>query len=149
MSPSEIDSDIENLISKSHGSKKVWSLLGSKLVDINPSKALELLDNDNFKDIMNRIICFKNLNDNEMALKLAKQAITIDPNNVNSLIAAGWSAYDLGRYKEANNFFDSALGCDIYCPDALFGKGLVMKITGKDYSYYQKALTEIDLELVI
>ena len=149
LNPSEIDSDIENLISKSQGSKKIWSLLGSKLVDVNPSKALELLDNDNFKDIMNRIVCFKNLNDNEMALKLAKQAIIIEPDNVNSWIAAGWSAYDLERYKDADTFFDSALGCDIGCPDALFGKASVMKITGKDYSHFQKALAEIDSKLAI
>jgi hypothetical protein len=37
----------------------------------------------------------------------------------------------------------------MYCPDALFGKASVMKVIGKDYSYYQKALTEIDSELVI
>jgi tetratricopeptide (TPR) repeat protein len=98
---------------------------------------------------MNMIICFKNLNNNEMALKLAKQAITIEPYNVNSWIAAGWSAYDLERYKDADNFFNSALGCDIRCPDALFGKASVMKIRGKDYSHFQKALAEVDSKLVI
>ena len=68
---------------------------------------------------------------------------------MNSWVAAGWSAYDLEKYDEADIFFESALGCDILCPDALFGKVSVMKIIGKDYSYYQKALSEIDTELII
>ena len=149
LNSSEINADIDNLISRSHGSKNIKNLLGSKLVEINPSKALEFLDEDNFESIMNRIVCFKNLNENEKALTLAKYAITLNPNNINSWVAAGWSAYDLEKYKEADNFFVSALGCDMGSPDALFGKASVMKITGKDYSYYQKALAEIDIELVI
>ena len=149
LSSSEINTDIDDLISKSQGSKILKNALGSKLVEINPSKALELLDKSNFKDIMKRVVCFKNLNDNAKALTLSKHAITIKPNNVNSWVAAGWSAYDLEKYSEADTFFESALGCDMYCPDALFGKASVMKVIGKDYSYYQKALTEIDPELVI
>jgi tetratricopeptide (TPR) repeat protein len=149
LSSLEINADIDNLISKSRNSQRLRSLLGSKLVDINPSKALEILDKNIYEDIMNRIACFKNLNENEKALNLSKFAITIKPDDVNSWIAAGWSSYDLEKYEEANNFFESALGCDRLCPDALFGKASVMKIKGKDYSHYQKALAEIDAQLVI
>ena len=149
LSSLEVNADIDNLFLKLQGSKIQESALGSKLVEINPSKALELLGETNFEDIMNRVICFKNLNDNEKALSLAKQAINLKPNNVNSWVAAGWSAYDLEKYDEADVLFESALGCDIFCPDALLGKVSVMKIIGKDYSYYQRALSEIDTELVI
>ena len=98
---------------------------------------------------MNIVVCFKNLNDNQNDLTLSKLSIIIKPNILNSWGAAGWSAYDLGKYSEADTFFESALGCDMHCPDALFGKASVMKVIGKDYSYYQKALTEIDPEIII
>jgi len=149
LSPLEVNTNIDDLVSKSQGLQDLKSALGSKLVEINPSKALELLDKTIFKDIMNRVVCFKNLNDNDEALNLLKHAITLEPNNVNSWVAAGWSAYDLEKYIEADTFFESALGCDISCPDALFGKASVMKVLGKDYSYYQEALNSIDPELVI
>ena len=149
LSDSEIKTDIEILMLKVQESKSLKSLLGSKLVSIAPSKALEILGEDKIEDIMNKITCFKNLNKSKESLSLAKYAINLNPNDINLWLAAGWSAYDLEEYSEAENFFESALGCDISCADALFGKGSVMKRIGKDYSYCQMALAEIDSELII
>ena len=53
------------------------------------------------------------------------------------------------NYNDANNYFGSALGCDISNPDALVGKALVLKAQNKDFSYYNRALEAIDPELVI
>mgnify|MGYP003682396433 CR=1 FL=1 len=149
LSDSEIEADIDSLMLKVQESDNLKSLLGSKLVNISPSKALELLGEENIEDIMNKIVCFRKLNKNKEALSLAKYAIDINPYDVNLWLAAGWNAYDLEEYNDAGNFFESALGCNISCADALFGKGLVMKMAGKDYSYYQRALAEIDSELII
>ena len=69
--------------------------------------------------------------------------------NIDGWIAAGWSAFDLGKYDESSDFFDSAMGCDMHCPDALLGKASVLKKMGKDSSPYSQALTDLDLDLVI
>ena len=53
------------------------------------------------------------------------------------------------NYSEAGNFFDMALGIDGLCSEALYGKGLVMKRKGEDYSMYQLILSQRDSELVI
>ena len=62
---------------------------------------------------------------------------------------AGWNSYDLGDFKAANHYFSCAIGCDINCPDAIYGKALALKSLGQDYSRYQMALTDIDEELII
>ena len=62
---------------------------------------------------------------------------------------AGWNSYDLGDFETANYYFSCAIGCDIHCPDAIYGKALTLKSLGQDYSRYQMALTDIDEELII
>jgi tetratricopeptide (TPR) repeat protein len=91
----------------------------------------------------------KNLDRKEDALGFARQAINISPNEIDGWISAGWCSFELGDYDEADEYFEGALGCDIHNPDALHGKALVMKAMNKDFSYYNKALEEIDSELVI
>ena len=73
----------------------------------------------------------------------------MDPQNIDCWISAGWCAYELENYDKANNYFESALGCDISNPDALVGKALVLKAKNKDFSYYNRALKTIDPDLVI
>ena len=61
----------------------------------------------------------------------------------------GWISIEMEEYSEAGNFFDMALGIDALCSEALYGKGLVMKRRGEDYSTHQLILSQIDKELVI
>ena len=42
-----------------------------------------------------------------------------------------------------------ALGIDPFLPDAIFGKGLVLKKLGRSYDLHQKLLSEMGEELVI
>jgi len=52
-------------------------------------------------------------------------------------------------YDDAANFFDMALGVNAMSPEAIYGKGLVLKEKGEPYESYQTILTQIDKELVI
>jgi tetratricopeptide (TPR) repeat protein len=149
MHPKEVAKNLEALSSKHPDSRIISSLIGYKLADEDPSRALNFLSKDDFPDLILKIQCMQNLGRKEDALDFARQAIHIHPNKIEGWVSAGWCSYELGKYVEADEYFESALGCDITSPDALHGKALVMKAMNKDFSYYNKALESIDPDLVI
>ena len=83
------------------------------------------------------------------ALIVSKQVIDLAPNKIEGWLSAGWCSYKMENYSDANSYFEAALGCDICNPDALVGKALVLKAQNKDFSYYNRALEDINPELVI
>ena len=149
MDSGEIMDNLENLISKFPDSLQLKRRLASKLVSDEPSKALELLGKDSWEDMILHVQCYRLLSENENALAAAIESINLRPGSIDGWIAAGWCAFDLGKYEESSDFFDSAMGCDMYCPDALLGKASVLKKMGRDNSYYSQALAELDPDLVI
>ncbi len=149
MTSSEILDNLENLLSEFPESIQLKSLIGSKLVEDEPSKALEFLREDDWEDLMLRVRCYRSLEENENALATAIKSIDRSPENIEGWIAAGWSAFDIGNYEESSDFFDSAMGCDMYSLDALLGKASVLEKMGRDNSIYSKALAEIAPDLVI
>ena len=72
-----------------------------------------------------------------------------NPRDISGFLNGGWISIEMEKYSEAGNFFDMALGIDALCSEALYGKGLVMKRNGEDYSTHQLILSQIDKELVI
>ena len=148
MNSKDLVKTLDSIISKHPDSETLSSLIGYKLIDEDPKRALDFL-NDNFHDLLLKVHCLKSLDRKEDALKFAKQAINIHPNEIDAWISAAWCSYELENYDEADEYFEGALGCDIHNPDALHGKALTMKAMNKDFSYYNKALEAIDPELVI
>ena len=149
MHPKDVAKNLESLSSKHPDSRIISSLIGYKLVDEDPNRALKFLSKDVFQDLILKAQCMNNLDRKKDALDFARQAIHMYPNKIDGWVLAGWSSYELEKYGEADNYFESALGCDITSPDALHGKALVMKAMNKDFSYYNKALKAIDPDLVI
>ncbi len=149
MDSGEIMDNLEDLISRFPESLQLKQIIGSMLVRDEPSKALELLGKEKWEDLMLRVECHRLLSENEKALAAAVRSIDLRPEKIDGWIAAGWSAFDLGKYGESSDFFDSAMGCDMYCPDALLGKASVLKKMGKDTSHYSQVLADFDLDLVI
>jgi tetratricopeptide (TPR) repeat protein len=149
MDSGEIVDNLENLISRFPESLQLKRIIGSKLVRDEPLKALKLLGKEKWEDLMLRVQCYRSLSKNDKALAAAVKLINLRPDSIDGWIAAGWSAFDLGKYEESSDFFDSAMGCDMHCPDALLGKASVLKKMGKDTSLYSQALADIDLDLVI
>jgi len=149
MNSEELLSNLEKIISRFPDSLSIKRIIGSKLSVGEPSKALDFLGEDNWDELMLRVKCYRSLSDYENALGSAIKAIDLRPNSIDAWIAAGWSAFDLGEFDQSNDFFDSAIGCDMHCTDALFGKALVLKRLGKDNNVYNRALSQIDSDLVI
>ena len=99
--------------------------------------------------IILRAQCQRNLGDYEASLSTIHGALDHNSESLDSWLLAGWNSYDLGNFEAADQYFSCAIGCDITCPDALYGKALALKNLGQDYSHYQMALTDIDEELII
>ena len=148
MNPKDLVKNLDSISSKHPDSKSLSSLIGYKLIDEDPSRALDFL-NDNFHDLLLKVQCLQNLDRKEDALDFARQAIYIHPNKIEGWVSAGWCSYELEEYDEANEYFESALGCDMNSPDALHGKALVARAMNKDFSHYNKALESIDSDLII
>ena len=149
-----LDSDdlldrIEELLTYSIKSQTLQVMIASKIIETSPSKALELLEGDNQVVLFLRAQCQRNLGDSEASLSTILKALDYDPGNLDSWLIAGWNSYDLGDFEAANHYFSCAIGCDINCPDALYGKALVLRSLGRDYSHYQMALKDINEELII
>ena len=83
------------------------------------------------------------------SLSFANKFINSNPRDISGFLNGGWISIEMEEYSEAGNFFDMALGIDALCSEALYGKGLVMKRKGEDYSTHQLILSQIDKELVI
>ena len=149
MKPAEVLSIFEEVISKFPESLDLRHLIASKLSNVAPLKALSLLEEETWENLILKVKCYRSLSDYKNALKYAVNATTLNPDSVESWLAAGWSAFDMGNFDKSNDFFDSAIGCDMYCPDALIGKALVLEKLGKDNTFYNNALREIDPNLVI
>ena len=149
MNYKEIHKNIDSFVSNFRDNKGILTLIGHKLSTKYPEIALKLLSDDNFKDLIIKSECFKTLKNNEEALKFSKKAIDLEPSKIEGWVLAGWCSYEMNNYSDANNYFESALGCDISSPDALIGKALVLKAQNKDFTHYNRALEAIDPELVI
>ena len=140
---------IEELLDSPTKSQSLQVLIASKIIDISPSKALELLEGDNQEVLFLRALCQRNLGNLVTSLSTILEALDHDSGSLDYWLIAGWNSYDLGDFEAADNYFSCAMGCDINCPDALYGKALTLKSLGQDYSSYQMALTDIDEELII
>ena len=149
MNSEEILSNMEDLISKFPNSLTLKKALGSKLSIDEPNKALDFLGEDNWDELMLRVKCYRSLSDYENALESAIEAVNLRPDSIDSWVAAGWIAFDLGEFEQSNDFFDAAIGCDMHCPDALVGKASVLEKLGQDNTIYNHALNKIDPDLVI
>ena len=148
MSAEEVIESLDKY-SKFKNHQEISYLIAHKLVDKSPELALTFLSEDNFQALYLKIQCLKLLKRNDEALIKSNKLIDFNPDKIEGWISAGWCSYELENYKDANDYFESALGCDISNPDALVGKALVLKAQSKDYSYYNQALKDIDSNLVI
>ena len=149
MNSKEIHKSLDSFVSSFSNNEQILSLIGYKLSAEYPELALKFLSDNNFKDLIIKFECFKSLKNSDDALAVSKKMIDLEPNEIEGWILAGRCAYEMDNYDDANNYFESALGCDISSPDALVGKALVLKAQNKDFTYYNRALESIDPELVI
>ena len=93
--------------------------------------------------------CFTELSDFPEALSYVNKFIDYNPRDIKGFLGGGWISIEMQAYDEAANFFDMALGVNAMSPEAIYGKGLVLKEKGESYESYQTILTQIDKELVI
>jgi len=149
MDSSEIFSDLETRFDIFKGNRAVSSLLGLKLINDYPEKAIDYLSDQNHEDLILKSQALKRLTKNEEAIFSAEKAIKLKPNNIEGWILCGWCHFELNNYQESEKYFEGALGCDINNPDALLGKALILKSQKKDYSYYNRALKSINSDLSI
>lgn len=149
MEPEEVLSIFEEVISNFPDSLALRQLLASKLSDVEPLKALNLLEGDTWEELILKVKCYRSLSNYKDALECAIKATSLKPNSVDGWLSAGWISFDMGDFHQSNDFFDSAIGCDIQCLDALFGKSLVLEKLGKDNTIYNNALSELDPNLVL
>jgi len=149
MKPEEVVPIFEEIISKYPNSLALRHLIVSKLSSVEPLKALSLLEEDTWNALILKVKCYRSLSDYNNALECAINAISLKSDSVDSWLAAGWSAFDIGKFEQSSDFFDSAIGCDMYCLDALVGKALALEKLGKDNTFYRNALSDLDYNLVI
>tara|TARA_B100001094_G_scaffold175479_1_gene169615 strand:+ start:884 stop:2611 length:1728 start_codon:yes stop_codon:yes gene_type:complete len=124
-------------------------ILAQKVLEIDPQFALEFLDSQNSKHYLLLSQCFYQMKKFQESLSFANKFINSNPRDISGFLNGGWISIEMEEYSEAGNFFDMALGIDALCSEALYGKGLVMKRNGEDYSTHQLILSQIDKELVI
>ena len=124
-------------------------ILAQKVFQIDPQFALEFLDSQNSKHYLLLSQCFFEMKKFQESLSFANKFINSNPRDISGFLNGGWISIEMEEYSEAGNFFDMALGIDALCSEALYGKGLVMKRKGEDYSTHQLILSQIDKELVI
>ena len=149
MDSSEIFSDLETRFDIFKRNSAVSSLLGLKLINDYPEKAIDYLSDQNHEDLILKSQALKKLTKNEEAIFSAEKAIKLKPNNIEGWILCGWCHFELNNYQESEKYFEGALGCDINNPEALLGKALILKSQKKDYSYYNRALKSINSDLSI
>ena len=85
----------------------------------------------------------------DQALHAYKEAISIKPDYAEAYCNMGITFQNLGKFDEAIDFFDMALGIDSLCSEAFYGKGSALKKKGEDFSSCQIILSNIDRELII
>ena len=125
------------------------TIIAQKIYELDPKLALEYLDTQNPKHYLLLSQCFFKIQKFTNSLSFANKFISSNPREISGFLNGGWISIEMENYNEASNFFDMALGIDDLCSEALYGKGLVMKKKGEDYSTYQLVLSQIDNELVI
>ena len=149
MDSKEIFSNLEIRFDIFKGNMAISSLIGLKLIDDYPEKAIEYLSNQSHENLILKSQALKKLTKYKEAILSAKKAIKLKPNSIEGWILCGWCHFELDNYQESENYFEGALGCDINNPDALLGKALILKSQKKDYSYYNRALESINSDLSI
>ena len=149
MSIEEVYTSLDTRFSSFLHNKEFRSSVGSKLADEYPELAMTYLSNNSLSDLMLQVQCLKSLDKMPEALVISKKIIDLYPNEIEGWITAGWCAYDLEDFTAADEYFGSVLGFDISNSDALVGKALIRKSQNRDFSYYNKALEDIDSDLVI
>ena len=149
MSSKEIFSDLETRFDIFKSNTAVSSLIGLKLVDDYPEKAIEYLSDQNHENLILKSQALKKLAKYKEAIFSSEKAIELKPNNIEGWILCGWCHFELNNYQESEKYFEGALGCDINNPDALLGKAMNLKSQKKDYSHYNRALESINSDLAI
>jgi len=149
MDSKEIMANLEIRFDNLKESKVISSLIGLKLVDDFPEKALGYLSDENHNNVILKSQALKKLARYEEAIFFAEKALELEPSNIEGWILCGWCYFELKNHQESEKYFEGALGCDMTNPDALLGKALILKLQDKDYSYYNKALESINSDLSI
>ena len=149
LGPGNLLDRLEELLASPTKSQTLQVLIASKLIDTLPSRALELLEGDTNEVLFLKAQCQRKLGNLDASLSTVLAALDHNSESLDLWLLAGWNSYDLGKFEAADYYFSCAVGCDITCPDALYGKALSLKNLGQDYSHYQMALIDIDEELVI
>ena len=124
-------------------------ILAEKILQIDPNLALDFLDKENPSHFMTLSQCFTELSNFPEALSYVNKFIDYNPRDIKGFLGGGWISIEMQAYDDAANFFDMALGVNAMSPEAIYGKGLVLKEKGESYESYQTILTQIDKELVI
>ena len=149
LSGNEIISRKEEFSMFKYKNVEAQKIIAQKVFQIDPQFALEYLDVQNPKHHLLISQCFFEMNNLPDSLSFANKFISYNPREISGFLNGGWILIEMENYSEAGNFFDMALGIDGLCSEALYGKGLVMKRKGEDYSMYQLILSQRDSELVI
>jgi len=123
--------------------------IAQKLMQIDPKLGLDFLDFNNPKHFLLISQCFFEMEEFPDSLSFANKFINSNPSEIAGFLNGGWISIRMENFDEASNFFDMALGIDKWSPDAIYGKGLVLKKKGEEYEDYQLILSQIDKELVI
>ena len=124
-------------------------IIAEKILQIDPHLALDFLDKENPSHFMTLSQCFTELSNFPEALSYVNKFIDYNPRDIKGFLGGGWISIEMQAYDDAANFFDMALGVNAMSPEAIYGKGLVLKEKGESYESYQTILTQIDKELVI
>ncbi len=124
-------------------------LIAQKLIQNDPELGLEFLDFNNSKHFLLISQCFFQIGNFSDSLLFANKYISSNPREITGFLNGGWISFEMENLDEASNFFDMALGIDQFSPEAIYGKGSVLKKKGEEYAPYQNMLSQIDKELVI
>ena len=149
MSGKELLDNLESSVFPKEKTEILKTAIGEKLVEINPEMALSYFDKNDSKIFLSISQCYTKLGDFNTALIFANKYVDVNPRDIYGFLAVAWIFFDLKDYKSTIDYFDMVLGIDPFLPDALFGKGLVLKALGRSYDLQQKLLSEMGEELVI
>jgi len=149
MSGKELLDNLESSVFDKEKAKVLKNVIGEKLMEINPEMALSYFDTDISENFLSISNCYVKLGDFNTALIFANKYVDLNPRDIYGFLTVAWIFFDLKNYKATIDYFDMALGIDPFLPDAIFGKGLVLKKLGRSYDLHQKLLSEMGEELVI
>ena len=130
-------------------SSEAQEIIANKLMPIDPELGLDFLDSNNPKHFLLISQCFFEIGKFSESLVFINKFINFNPREISGFLSGGWISIEMDNFDEASTFFDMALGIDKLSPEAIYGKGLVLKKKGEEYEVYQTILSQIDKELII